>query len=190
MRIELTRLMAERRAKNRIVSDIRKASIFFPELRDKTVKVGIAKNGGGKAYPSLMKISIDPRKRFYSYNVIGHELMHLIQGCCGIPKGEKACDLWTIARSPLFLDRPPNYLEIPEFMIERWESWKGFVRRKAIEAIGLRQEGLRKYIRWFENDLRKAKPDSPETPVSRTQRDRRSSSVQLPLIFGPSCTAL
>ncbi len=186
MKIRLTKPMSKCRARRRIAADIRKVSVFFPELEDATLTIGLASNGGGKAYPSLMKISVDPRRRFYSYSVIAHEMMHLIQGHNDIPQGERACDLWSMARSPLFADRPPNYLEIPEFMVERWELWNGFVRRKAIQAIRLRGSGLRKYIRWFEDELRKADPDLAEARVQSSQAGRRTSSIQLPLMFGPA----
>jgi len=186
MKIKLTKPMSKCRARSRIIADIRRVSVFFPELEDATLTLGLARNGGGKAYPSLMKISVDPRRRFYSYSLIAHEMTHLIQGRNGVPSGEKACDLWTMARSPLFADRPPNYLEIPEFMIEKWELWNGFVRRKAIQAIRLRESGLRNYIRWLEDELRKADPDLAETCVQSSQTARHTSSIQLPLMFGPA----
>ena len=47
--------------------------------------------------------------------------MHLLQRpCLGIvPAGEMQCDIWTLARSELFLDEKPCYLELAAGM---WQA--------------------------------------------------------------------
>jgi len=84
----------------------------FPELSDRQIVVG--KRVNGKSLGTADRISgknirlIDSQ---VSYKTIGHELTHLLQPPSGmIPRGEIACDVWTITRDDLFLDRQPNYL--------------------------------------------------------------------------------
>ena len=160
MRIILTRHMKRyqgRSARNnarvkRMVADIEEVAKHFPELNGRTLKVGYTSRDG-TASKHLMKIAIQPGGKVYSYALIAHELTHLIQGSAGIPSGEKACDLWTMARHPLFNEIPPSYLDIPQRIIDDWDAYRDLIREKAIRAIAMRQEGLRRYIRWFENEV-------------------------------------
>lgn len=137
-----------------IIKDVKRIARYFPELRGKTLTLGYISSGGGNASKSKMKIGLDPKTKIYSNNLIGHELTHLIQGN-GIPNGEKACDLWTMIRHPDLNDKPPHYLFLGWTIRENWEKYKDFVREKAIEAIELRKSGLRRYIKWFENEMKK-----------------------------------
>jgi hypothetical protein len=135
-----------------MLADIDAVAKHFPELNGQTLKVGYT-SSGGTASKHLMKITIQPGSKVYSYALIAHELTHLIQGKDAIPSGEKACDLWTMARHPLFNEIPPSYLDIPLRIIDEWDSYKDLIREKAIQAIAMRQEGLRRYIKWFENEV-------------------------------------
>ena len=160
MRIILTRHMKRYQGRNaankarvkRMVKDIEEVAKHFPELSGQILRVGYT-SSGGTADKHLMKISIQPGSQVYSYALIAHELTHLIQGSAGIPNGEKACDLWTMARHPLFNEIPPSYLEIPQDIMDEWEVYKDLIREKAIQAITMRQRGLRRYILWFESEV-------------------------------------
>ena len=160
MRIILTRHMKRYQTRStannakvrRMVADIEEVVKHFPELNGQTLRVGYT-SSGGTASKHLMKIAIQPGSKVYSYALIAHELTHLIQGRAGIPTGEKACDLWTMARHPLFNEIPPSYLEIPEHIIDEWDAYKDRIREKAIQAIAMRKEGLRRYIKWFESEV-------------------------------------
>ncbi len=135
-----------------MLGDIEDVAKHFPELRARTITVGYT-SSGGRASKHLMKIAIQPGSKVYSYALIAHELTHLIQGSAGIPGGEKACDLWTMARHPLFNEIPPSYLDIPQGITDEWDAYKDLIREKAIQAIVMRRQGLRRYIQWFEKEV-------------------------------------
>ncbi len=138
-----------------IISDVKRVAKYFPELKGKTLILGYVSNGEGRAIKRLMKIGLDPKTKIYSNNLIGHELTHLIQGNNGIPNGEKACDLWTMARHPCLNDKPPHYLFLGWTIRDNWEKYKDLVRQKAIESIERRKTGQRHYIKWFEKEMEK-----------------------------------
>jgi len=125
-------------------------------------------------------VFVDRRVRL---KVIGHELTHLVQCkqdhlkeralktdfaylyATRIPKGEESCDIYTYARSPELV-APSNYLGIPcAFMVfYDWRSVKSAefafyekccveIHELAKEAIRLRADGYRRYIKWFINRL-------------------------------------
>jgi hypothetical protein len=88
---------------------------------------------------------------------IAHELVHLLQDRDGfdIPQGERSCDLWVCARSPDLLDDKPNYLKLP---LSREDLACGFTRNivhlTAKKALEQRANGNRRYIKWFEDEIR------------------------------------
>jgi hypothetical protein len=117
-----------------------------------------------------------------SYNTIGHELMHLVQGLSHldhpaatdrIPGGEKPCDIWTLARSELFCDEAPTYLKLPAAIRANWPSYARSVRALCIAAIEKRA-AYRLYISWLEQEIHK---------LARQNLARRDSSVQMQLPF-------
>ena len=77
-----------------------------------------------------------------------------------IPTGETQCDIWTLARDPLFCDDPPTYIKMPRIMRERWPEYAESVRELCIAAIEKRHT-QRQYIRWLEQEIR-ATGESPE----------------------------
>jgi hypothetical protein len=105
-----------------------------------------------------------------SYNTIGHELTHLMQGLSRIPYselhkrsmtripgGEKQCDIWTLSRSQLFCDEAPTYLKLPRRIRENWHPYAKRVR--ALCSAAIRKRGkTRFYIRWLEEELKKLAP--------------------------------
>ena len=88
---------------------------FFPELDDCTIRVGLARKRGvlgwGSLDPEQPGIWVRPR-RIDSFTV-AHEFTHLLQARGLVPRGERSCDLWALARSPLLVDQPPSYLRLP-----------------------------------------------------------------------------
>lgn len=156
----------------------------FPELRGKTITVGYTRANLGAAIvprPTRLnaKLMIRLKVRKLTYNTIGHELTHLVQGLSQvdqkggepttrtkIPSGEKQCDIWTLARSELFCDDAPGYLELPHSVRENWPYYADSIRALCIAAIKKR-ETHRFYIRWLEGELsqlaaeRKVSPGNP-----------------------------
>ncbi len=128
----------------------------FPELQGKCISVGYTKRYGEADMRRLL-IRLNPRK--LSYYVIGHELTHLVQGmnnrleAHAIPKGEIACDIWTIARSDLFLDEPPGYLDVGRRVLLDWKLHRDRVRSLCIKAIEKRKVH-RTYILWLTKTIR------------------------------------
>jgi len=137
---------------------------FFPELQGKAVTIGYTRVHLGSALiprDSEAELTIRLKVRKLSYNTIGHELTHLVQGLSHlnssltdgrIPSGEKQCDIWTLARSELFCDEAPTYLKLPPVIRANWPSYAGSVRALCVAAIAKRAT-FRLYIRWLEEQI-------------------------------------
>lgn len=154
-RIEYTGRMRNklnRELKDRLEKMVSESLCFFPELDGRKLRIGLTKSYLGTATRGEDKINLNPRN--LTYNTIGHELMHLVQGMRGIPQGEKSCDVFTIARSPLFLDRPPTYIKMPKRIKDNWNEYKNEIGRLCAEALELRKK-RKKYMVWLEREIRK-----------------------------------
>jgi hypothetical protein len=145
---------------------------LFPELKDTLITVGYTRKHLGSATVIYRKgiiyrMIIRLRVRKVTYQTIGHELTHLIQGLAHggrsgarapdpdkIPSGEKQCDIWTLARDPLFCDDAPTYIKMPRSIRERWPEYSESVRDLCGAAIDKRHTH-RQYIRWLEDEIRK-----------------------------------
>jgi len=140
---------------------------YFPELQGKIITVGFSRVHLGSAVMSRKRDSapqlvIRLRVRNLTYQTIGHELTHLVQGLSlgnqpgagyeRIPSGETQCDIWTLARHELFCDDPPTYIKLPPLMRELWPNYAAAVRRLCVAAIDKRRV-LRPYIRWLESEI-------------------------------------
>lgn len=143
----------------------------FPELQGKTLTIGYSRTNLGSAVlsghaESDVRLTIRLRVRKLTYNTIGHELMHIVQGFSQSPQrtkrrtamnrfpgGEKQCDIWTLARSSLFCDDAPTYLELPCVIRENWPPYAESIRALCIAAIEKRK-GYRLYIRWLESRIK------------------------------------
>jgi hypothetical protein len=156
---------------------------LFPELKDTLVTVGCTRKHLGSATVMYRKgiihrLIIRLKVRKVTYQTIGHELTHLIQGLAyggrsgarapdpdKIPSGEKQCDIWTLARDPLFCDDAPTYIKMPRSIRERWPEYSESVRDLCLAAIDKRHTH-RQYIRWLEDEIRKlTKAPRREKPV-------------------------
>jgi hypothetical protein len=171
MAIRLTPLMRQRLTR-RAHEMIERSLQLFPELKDSTITVGYTRKHLGSATVVYRKrvvtrLIIRLKVRKLSYQTIGHELTHLIQGLthgdrsksrspdpARVPSGEQQCDIWTLARDPLFCDDAPTYIKMPRSIRERWPDYADAVRDLCIAAIE-RRITHRQYIRWLEDELRK-----------------------------------
>jgi hypothetical protein len=169
--IRLTRLLNHRLTR-RAHDMIERSLQCFPELKDTTITVGYTRKHLGSATVVYRKgvisrLIIRLRVRKVTYQTIGHELTHLIQGLAHgdrsskldsdrerIPSGETQCDIWTLARDPLFCDDAPTYLKMPRYVREHWPAYAERVRELCIAAIEKRHTH-RLYIRWLEQEIRK-----------------------------------
>lgn len=157
MRIELTPPM-KKRITPVITARIERALAEFPELDGHTVTVGAVRAAGvhGNAEGDTLTIRLNTRRRIgVTYFTIGHELTHLLQkpGLGLVPSGETACDIWTLARSELFLDEIPTYLGPLACSARDWNAHAGTVRQLCIRAIEVRKTH-RLYITWLQARLR------------------------------------
>src|SRR5262245_1293276 len=131
---------------------------FFPELDGLTVRVGLVRKRGvlgwGSLDPERPGIWVRPR-RLEAFT-IAHEMTHLLQARGLVPRGERACDLWALARSPLLVDACPGYLRVP-VELRRLRPLPprvaALLHRAAHRAIEARERGVRGYLRAFERDV-------------------------------------
>ena len=190
MPIRLTPLMKQRLTR-RAYEMIERSLSCFPELKETTITVGYTRKHLGSATVVYRKgvisrLIIRLKVRKVTFQTIGHELTHLIQGLGRgnltapratdpdrIPSGETQCDIWTLARDPLFCDDPPTYLKMPRNMRERWPDYSESVRELCIAAIEKRHTH-RQYIRWLEEEIRK---------LSKALRQNKPTPAQLVLPF-------
>jgi hypothetical protein len=153
-----TRRFAAKKGQSKFLERLNESRTYFPELDGITVKVGITINADGKA--DLLGRAVFFRSRNVSYYVIGHELTHLLQEIQGLPKSERSCDIFTMARTPLFCDESPNYVKVPKEMLDDnrfiLQHYREFIHKTAKSAAALRRAGKKFYISWFENTLNEA----------------------------------
>jgi hypothetical protein len=154
-----------KRLSKRVIDMLQNALRCFPELKGKKITVGYTSAHLGSALVPLRpeaaaKLTIRLKVKTLTYNTIGHELTHLLQGLSKIhfkagaavetiPYGEKQCDIWTLARSNLFCDDAPTYIRLPRSIRENWPAYSQSVRRLCIAALEKRKTH-RLYIQWLE----------------------------------------
>ncbi|HEY7221785.1 MAG TPA: hypothetical protein VH985_25660 [Candidatus Binatia bacterium] len=190
MPIQLTPLMKQRLTRH-AYEMIERSLRYFPELKDSAITVGYTRKHLGSATVvyrkgNILQLIIRLKVRKLTYQTIGHELTHLIQGLAHsartrsasadrakIPSGEKQCDIWTLARDPLFCDDAPTYIKMPAAMRARWAEYAESVRELCIAAIENRHTE-RQYIRWLEEKIR---------DLTKVHVDRQAKPAQLSLPF-------
>lgn len=127
---------------------------LFSELHDREIMCGfIGKNsyllGAARSWADPQQIHLQPN---VGRMTIAHELTHLLQGN-GVPHGEKACDIWALARLPHdMLDDRPYYL-LRHWHLERWLRNRGRAKELCEQAIEVRRTN-RTYIKWLSGQLR------------------------------------
>ncbi|MBI5709022.1 MAG: hypothetical protein HZC42_01785 [Candidatus Eisenbacteria bacterium] len=155
-RWSLSRLVERSPHRGRILERVEFVRRFFPEIEGWTVRVGLAQKRGVLGWGSLdpEKPGIWVRPRRLSYFTIAHELTHLLQARGLVPRGERACDLWALARSPLLNDKPPGYLRVPPVLRRRGRLETRLAKllcETARGAIAARDAGDRRYLVRFEH---------------------------------------
>jgi hypothetical protein len=131
---------------------------FFPELEGVSVHVGMALKRGvlgwGSLDPGRPGVWVRPRR--LEYFTIAHEFTHLLQARGLVPRGERACDLWALARSPLLIDAAPGYLKLPRGIRHRRRleiADASLLCEAARRAIAAREAGDRRYLWRFEREI-------------------------------------
>lgn len=150
-----TRVLRRDRSCPRILETIRQVRAFFPELDGVQIKVGITRRAAGFASTSAPWIWINPHR--LRRHTIAHEIVHLLQARGLVPAGEKAADLFALARHPGLADDLPCYLRIPRSLraapAAEQARTAGLLHQIAREALTRRAEGYRTYLRWFEIEV-------------------------------------
>jgi len=186
MQLKFTPLMKQRLTR-RAAAMIEQSLRYFPELQDCTITVGYTRKHLGSATViyrkgTISRLIIRFKVRKLTYQTIGHELTHLIQGLGRgsltapratdpdrIPSGETQCDVWTLARDSIFCDDPPTYIKMPRSLRESWPDFADSVRDLCIAAIEKRHT-QRQYIRWLEQEIRElAKTRKPQKSTGPAQ---------------------
>jgi hypothetical protein len=130
---------------------------LFPELQGNEITCGLIRKGShllgtAKSWASPKQIALQPN---VGRMTIAHELTHLLQGN-GVPHGEKACDIWALARLPHdMLDERPYYL-LRHWYLERWLRNRAQAKALCEQAIEVRRV-QRNYIKWLSLHLRQLK---------------------------------
>ena len=157
----------------RIMERLELVRRFFPELDVCTIRVGLARKRGvlgwGSLDPENPGIWVRPR-RLDSFTV-AHEFVHLLQARGLAPRGERSCDLWALARSPLLVDQPPGYLKLPRHLryTPPTPNQARVLCELAREAIAARAAGRGRYLARFEAEVARRLPAG--VVGSRAQRD-------------------
>ncbi len=133
---------------------------FFPELDGITIHVGLAQKRGvlgwGSLDPERPGVWIRPRRTHLF--TIAHEFTHLLQARGLVPRGERSCDLFALARSSMLVDHAPSYLRLPRALRrpklkpEQAQLLTDCARR----ALAARDAGDRQYLKTFERMVEEA----------------------------------
>ncbi|NIM20377.1 MAG: hypothetical protein GTO51_09120 [Candidatus Latescibacteria bacterium] len=154
-RFILTPPLSQHRFCGKLLEKLNYVERFFPELRGTTIKVGLTRAASGMAIPGGTEVWFNPSR--VCYHTIAHELVHLLQGSNGIPRGEKSCDVFSLARDWTLNDTLPNYVKIPAAFHDPLgripEAKAKLIFAVASGAVAIRAAGLRNYIAFFEKEL-------------------------------------
>ncbi len=153
----LSRLVIASVHRERILEYLEFARRFYPELEGLSIRVGLAQKRGvlgwGSLDPARPGVWVRPRR--LQLFTIAHEFTHLLQARGLVPRGERQCDVWALARSPLLIDAAPNYLRLPR-ALRRGRPTNDQAHTlcaAARAAIAARDAGDRRYLARFEASL-------------------------------------
>ena len=158
--------------KDRYFSDLnfrmREALSVFPELKGKTITVGLEQDKDNKdegfsiatANSKKYKLNINlfiTMQHKALLNTIGWGLTHMVQVQEGKPNNEKHTDISLLARSPIFRDSRPANLKLPEKIEQDWITYKDQVGELCVKALEVRAKRKKDshYITWLEKKIRK-----------------------------------
>ncbi|MFQ5745154.1 MAG: hypothetical protein ACE5HV_16465 [Acidobacteriota bacterium] len=151
-RLHLSRPLLGHDRQVELVERLRPCLLYFPELDGRIIRVGITRQADGIAIFEPLTVRFDLRRRLPTNYTIGHELTHLLQALKRVPQGEVQCDIWTLARSRLFTDEVPCYLQLPRRVYRNWRRYAACVRYLCARAISERSR-RRTYIRWLKAEM-------------------------------------
>ncbi|MCI4330860.1 MAG: hypothetical protein L3K19_03305 [Thermoplasmata archaeon] len=151
------RLLRYPRART-LLDSVERVGAAFPELDGREIRVDLLdprRRLAGLAYPARATPSIllSPRglgtPSFEA--TVAHELTHLLQWPDRIlPQGERAVDLFVLARFGTRFVGPPSYLSVPASARSDWPRWAPVAERLAVEATVARSRGTRTYLKQWE----------------------------------------
>jgi hypothetical protein len=177
-RVVTSAVLGRHRLRNEVLRRVDYVRRFFPELEGETITVGLTRAASGMAVPGSSRIWLNPSR--LSHHTIAHELIHLLQRReLGIPSGEKACDVFSLARHWTLNDDRPSYVRTPVTIMEGGEQVPETVARMlfevAAESLLRRAQGQRHYIAFFEQEVERRSP----APASRENRASSKESKRL-----------
>ncbi len=160
-RIATSAVLRKHRLRNDVLRRVDYVRRFFPELDGETITVGLTRAASGMAVPGGSRIWLNPSR--LSYHTIAHELIHLLQRRdLGIPSGEKACDVFSLARHWSLNDDRPSYARVPLSLMDGRNAVPEAIARAlfdaATAALARRGEGHRNYIAFFEREVERRSP--------------------------------
>ena len=178
--VSLTRPLARHRYRKTLLQKIHYVRRFFPELDGRTIRVGLTRSAAGLAVPGGLEVWVHPSQT--TYHTIAHEFVHLLQGRGDIPKGEKSCDVFALARHWTLNDSMPFYVRVPSaFLTPEGTIGPGSAKilcDTARLALAKRKEGLRNYIAYFEETIesfRRERKTREEASPGRARRTGRAA---------------
>jgi len=170
--VTLTRPLARHRFRKTLLEKLLYVRRFFPELDGRTIRVGLTRSAVGLAVPGGLEVWVHPSQT--TYHSLAHEFVHLLQGKGDVPKGEKSCDVFALARHWTLNDSVPFYVRVPaEFQTPEGKLEAEYARLlcdAARRALDARKAGMRNYIAYFEETLESLRP-------SRTAGKARDESA-------------
>jgi hypothetical protein len=152
---QATRPLRRHRRYKTVLKKLSYVRRFFPEFGQQCIRVGLTRAATGMAVPGGQEIWINPSH--VNYHTIAHELVHLLQGRHGIPTGERACDLYSLARHWTLNDTVPYYVRVPRRLVDEHGNIQApngrLIHAVAQRALELKRSGVRNYIACFEKVL-------------------------------------
>jgi len=155
-RVVVSSVLRKHRLRNDVLRRVDYVRRFFPELDGETITVGRTRAASGMAVPGGSRVWLNPSR--LSYHTIAHELIHLLQlRNLGIPSGEKACDVFSLARNWTLNDDRPSYVRVPLSLLDGRSPASEAIARMllsvALDALARREQGHRQYIAFFEREV-------------------------------------
>jgi hypothetical protein len=162
----LTRVLKRHRSHKKLLEKLHYVRRYFPELDRRSIKVGLTRAASGMAVPGGADLWFNPTH--VSYHTISHEYIHLLQGDNNVPRSERSCDIFSMARHWTLNDRVPHYVKVPLSYSDGYgkippEKAK-ILFDVAVDALRKRDEGERNYIALFENTLKNMAAASRKIP--------------------------
>ncbi len=150
-----------------LLGPVAQVSAEFPELVGLRVRVDLLP-WGSRRLGAASILERPPRVAFHPElarrpeelaATAAHEFMHLLQWPLQrIPNGERACDLFVLARFGTRFQGPPYYLHVPRRARTHWAEWAPLAQELAVRALDERRQGRRQYLRWWEEEFRSRIP--------------------------------